>query len=73
MSGYHHVLIDTVRPDHPAKSSVRVIAHHGDLSFVEVTSISGPHEDWCLQLDPDTADALAESLNIAATAARRSA
>lgn len=46
--------IDTIRPDHPAESVVRVVGHYGDMRFVEVTSMTGPDEGWCLQLDAAT-------------------
>lgn len=61
-----HALIDTIRPDHPADSHIRVIAHHGDLSFVEVTSMTGAVENWSLQLDAEQARALGDSLRLAA-------
>jgi len=62
---YHHDLTDTIRPDYPAESAVRVLAHWGDLEFVEVTSMTGPDEDWTLQLDREQAQALADSLRYA--------
>lgn len=62
---YHHDLTDTIRPDHPAEAAVRVLAHWGGLEFVEVTSMTGPDEDWTLQLDREQARALADALQIA--------
>lgn len=66
-----HVLIDTIRPDWPAESAVRVVSHFGDLRFVEVTSMTGPDESWSLQLDVDQAHALGESIRLAAVTAGR--
>ena len=62
---YDHARIDTIRPDHPAEAAVHVLAHWGDLEFVEVTSVTGPAEDWSLQLDREQARALADALQIA--------
>lgn len=66
-----HALIDTIRPDWPAESAVRVVSHFGDMRFVEVTSMTGPDEGWSLQLDIDQAQALAESIRLAAVRAGR--
>src|SRR5699024_2144998 len=60
-----HDLPDATRPDYPAESAVRVLAHWGDLECVEVTSMTGPDEDWTLQLDREQAQALADSLRYA--------
>lgn len=62
---YDHARIDTIRPDYPAEAAVRVLAHWGDLEFVEVTSMTGPAEDWTLQLDREQARALADALRFA--------
>ena len=62
---YHHALMDTIRPDHPAESAVRVLAHWGDMSFVQLTSMTGNTEDWTLQLDREQAEALMGSLQTA--------
>jgi hypothetical protein len=59
--------IDTVRPDHPAESALHVRAHCGDVEFVELTSITGPDEDWCVQLSWDQAETLAAALRLALT------
>jgi hypothetical protein len=66
MSGYFHALIDTIRPDWPADSRIRVIAHRGDVRFIELTSMSGNTEGWSVQLDAEQARALGESLRLAA-------
>ena len=44
---YDHARIDTIRPDYPAEAAVRVLAHWGDLEFVEVTSMTGPAGAGC--------------------------
>ena len=49
---YHHALMDTIRPDHPADSAVRVLAHWGDMSFVQLTSMTGNTED-CMDVKFD--------------------
>lgn len=66
-----HALIDTIRPDWPAESSIRVVAHWGGMEFVEVTGITGIDEDWTLQLDRTQAQDLADALRhaLARTAA----
>lgn len=62
---YAHALIDTIRPDHPAEDAVRVLAHWGGMEFVEVTSMTGPGENWTLQLDREQAQNLADALGFA--------
>ncbi|EYT54389.1 hypothetical protein DQ226_13970 [Dietzia maris] len=62
---YEPELIDTIRPDHPAGSALRILAHWGGLEFVQLTSMTGPDEDWTIQLDRDQTAALADSLRFA--------
>lgn len=61
-TGNHHRLLDVIQPDHPAESVVRVIAHSGEMEFVEITSMTGSAEDWSLQLNWNQAQDLADAL-----------